>query len=260
MNLILHLGYPKTGTTYLQRRVIRQLSESHAIITPEFENCGVNIRKFMRDVHLGKSSRLNKKGIGDRDLVISLEGFLLESMRRVRAGRFCPASLKISLAGLKLLADDLQAEKVDVVVYFRRQDQLIHSVYAESNAFHFARCERLNSLEKYTSAVVSSNSQLSHPGYLYNFNNFFIDLLEEFSGQDTHARFYENLRDVPLQEIEFWSVLAGRPLINDITFENVRTVDRRRKSTDQSNWVKYFLLVLKDKYFSNIKLSNQASR
>lgn len=256
---ILHLGYPKTGTTFLQRKLFTQAANNYCVITPEFENCGINIKKLKQELQSGSVSRKMHGATPPRPLLFSMEGLLFDAVRRIRDGQFAPEKFSRSLAGLKSLCRDVREENIDIVLYLRRQDELIHSIYAESKTFHFNHIESMNSLGTYVDAILASDSQPEHPGYHYHFSNTLNDIGKVFSGSRIHVRFYENLSENLPSEIEFWSSLTGIKFTEAEGRENSRRMSESRKITDPGS-LRVHAVSWKNKYLPDIKLPNHASR
>ncbi|NVJ91913.1 MAG: hypothetical protein HWE34_09665 [Methylocystaceae bacterium] len=251
---IVHLGYPKTGTTYLQRKLFLQLKDEFKLITPEFENCGINIRRVKYKLQNGIVPKRLKQAILGNSLLISLEGLLFDPMRNVSKGDFSPMSFVKALEALYELGEEYNPNDVAVVLYLRRQDSLIHSLYAESKIFHFDRCEKLNTFEKYVESVLLEDSFSTDPGYYYNFNHTLSEILERFSESQLHVRFFEDLeRDIE-KETAFWSGLCDYNFEVVYGKENARSVDASTKNTDAPNFVRYHLIGLKNNFFPGMKL------
>ncbi|MAE46382.1 MAG: hypothetical protein CMJ86_05755 [Planctomycetes bacterium] len=256
---IFHLGYPKTGTTYLQRNIFTQLATKFSLITPEFENVGVNIKKFRRAIQSGVIPRSTRRKLAGRPLFLSLEGLLFDSMRLWRNGSFAPMNLHSALSGLRGLVPEASAEDIAVVLYLRRQDELLHSLFAESLTFHFAPVKTLNSLDKYAQAVMEGNSQPELPGYYYTFGNTLEAVRDAFGASQVHVRYYEDLRTCPEDEVAFWSKTCGQPLRWTPGSDNTRRVDASTKKADAES-LRFTLLRMKERLAPNIKLPNRLSR
>jgi len=257
---IIHLGYPKTGTTYLQRKIFTQLIDNYVVITPEFENCGVNIRRLKYLIQSGRLPKKIKPAIAGKDVIISLEGLLFDPMRNVRNDFSLPLSWPNALQGLRLLCADRLEEEIELVIYLRRQDELLHSLYAESKTYHFNQSDRLNTIEKYIESVLSEDALPSDPGYYYDFNNTINEVRDIFPNNTLHVRFFEDLEHKPDEEIKFWSELCGHPLKRVEGRENSRQKGDGIKLADSSNQLRYILLKLKKRYCPGLKLPNKLSR
>jgi len=256
---ILHLGYPKTGTTYLQRKIFSQLIDSFIVITPESENCKVNIKRLMYAIHGGTVPEKTRNKFAGHNVLLSLEGLLLESMRNIRNGRFAPMSWLLALEGLQSFASDIANEDFSIVLYLRQQDELLHSLYAESKTFHFSQCTELDTLEKYVNAVIAEDQISDSPGYHYDFNNTVDEIKKSFPNNNLHIRFFEDLERNPEEEIAFWSELCGQPLHLVTGKENARRMGNDEKLADQNNWFRFTLLRFKNKYLPALKLPSKLS-
>jgi hypothetical protein len=254
--IIFHLGYPKTGTTYLQRRVFSQLADGFAVVTPEFQNCGINIRRFKREVQRGAvPERLRQSFLG-KDVLISMEGLLLDPIRDVRSVRAAGSDFRSALAGLRSLLADSVGVLPTIVIYLRAQDELIHSLYAESKAFQFDRVPELDTFPKYVEAVLAEARDPRDAGFFYDFNNTLAQIREVFPDCEPQIRFYEDLEMLPHAEVAFWSRIAGRSLVYVDARDNTRRGEANGRTTDPRNRFRFALIGLKDRLLPNLKLPN----
>ena len=259
MKSILHLGYPKTGTTFLQRKLFPQLSQTHAVITPEFENCGVNIKSLKQKIQSGAPHGTSSAAIRERPFLFSMEGLLFDAIRGEDHGKFAPRSFMQALAGLKAFCEANEARDVEIVLYVRRQDELIHSLYAESKTFYFNQIPQMQSLPEYVDTVLQSDQTPEEPGYYYHFTNTVKDVRQVFPDNAIHIRFYEVLSDDLASEVEFWSKLTGATFEAIEGRENSRRVDEHSKSTDPES-LRTHAVRLKNRYLPGMKLPNRASQ
>lgn len=256
---ILHLGYPKTGTTYLQNRVLRQAADTMNLVTPTSENCGINIKSFKQEIERGEVRAETRARVMGRPALISIEGFLFDAMRFVEGDRFAPTDFARALAGLRSLCADLRPEDIAIVLYVRRQEDLVHSLYAESYTYQFSFVPALDSFEKYVDAVLGDAASPLHPGYYYDFRNTLAQIRQVFPEASVHLRFYEGLVGDPGGEIAFWSGLTGIALEHDQTRENVRAVNPGVKIADRSG-LRVLAVRLKTRFLPGLKLPNALSQ
>ena len=259
MKSILHLGYPKTGTTFLQRKLFPQLSLTHAVITPEFENCGVNIKSLKQKIQTGAPHKACSPAISKRPLLFSMEGLLFDAIRGENGGKFVPKSFIQALSGLKAFCVSNEARHIEIVLCVRRQDELIHSLFAESKTFYFNQIPQMHSLLEYVDAVLQSDHTPKQPGYYYHFTNAVKDVRQAFPDSPIHIRFYEALSDDLASEVEFWSKLTGASFQAVEGRENSRRVDEHSKSTDPES-LRTHAVRLKNRYLPGMKLPNRASQ
>lgn len=256
---ILHIGYPKTGTTYLQRKIFPQIVDNFIVITPEFENCNVNIKRLKHSIQSGMIPQKTRQKLAGHDVLLSIEGLLFDAMRYVEDGRFAPKSWPQALKGLRSLTDGIDQRDVAIVLYLRRQEDLLHSLYAESKTFHFNQIAELNTLEKYVDVVIAGGESPEEPGYYYNYLNIINEINDAFPTSVLHIRFYEDLDRNAEDEIEFWSKICERPLRLITGKENARRLGDDEKWADEDN-IRFRLLRIKQKYFPDLKLPNILSR
>ena len=256
---IIHLGYPKTGTTYLQEKIFPQAAEQWSIITPIFQNCNVNPKRFKSEVMSGEVSSDTRRKASIKPLLVSMEGFLFDAMRFVVGRQFCPTDFSVALRGLKSLCLDVQLSDIAFVICIRRQDQLIHSLYAESYTHQLRYVSELDTFDKYVSAVLSGDREPFGAGYYYSFGNALAAIRKCFPECEVHIRFYDDLVERPETEVEFWRELARFNFCYEKTRVNVRTKTSNVKVTDKSG-LRSLAVRFKTRYFPGWKLPSSWSR
>jgi hypothetical protein len=150
-----HLGYPKTGTTTLQRQVFHKLAEARVIRYPGMFGCpagGIGEQFFnalTELIYLPDSelelrldpirrmlTQIDEANSDDQPLVISNEHFVLSQWSTTEKGRKVFARKTACF-----LAKVFAGYKVDFLICFRRQDALLRSMYLE----HASRSYHVNS-------------------------------------------------------------------------------------------------------------------
>ena len=257
--IVLHLGYPKTGTTYLQRQIFSQAVASHTVVTPTFDNCDLNIARFMHEIETAQLSDKTRLTVTGKPLILSLEGFLFEAMRFVVDNKFVPRSFPRALEGLQQLCSHTSPAEIDIVIYLRRQDELAHSLYAESYTYQLRFAPDLDTIEKYVDQITSEPSTATHPGWYYDFSRTLDEIRSVFPQSNLHVRFYEDLAHSPEQELAFWSGLTGVHFAYAGTRENVRSSASNSKIADQPN-LRVLAVRLKTRFLPNLKLPRAFSK
>tara|TARA_B100000963_G_scaffold302596_1_gene275575 strand:- start:17272 stop:18228 length:957 start_codon:yes stop_codon:yes gene_type:complete len=251
---ILHLGYPKTGTTFLQRQVLRKLDDKFSIITPEYNNLKLKRSKLKSQILSGFVSKEYKRQIDKKDLILSQEGIILESMRGFKDGIFSPSCFRTSLQGLRSLCDNFDPKNIEIILYIRRQDELMHSLYAESKTHFFDFSNDIHSLEDYIDSALKNFDKYGSTGYLYNYNNILFEIRKIFKDCLIHVRFYENLASSKIEQ-DFWSDLLGNKLDFPNKKENQRMLKDGSKEADAYS-IQVPLVQFKNKFFPNLKFPN----
>lgn len=259
MTAILHLGYPKTGTTFLQRKLFPQLAQTHTVVTPEFENCRINIKLLKQEIQNGAVHSKMSPEACSRPILFSMEGLLFDAMRGESSGRYAPRNFASGLIGLKSLCPDVLEKDIAIVLYLRRQDELIHSLFAESKTFFFNHISSMRTLEAYVATVLACDSRPEDPGYYYHYSNTLQEIKKVFPESRIHVRFYERLSDALPTEILFWQQLTGFQFDGIEGRENGRRLDGNRKIADPKS-LRVPVVRWKNKYLPTIKLPNKASR
>lgn len=136
--LVLHIGLPKTGTTFLQRQIFAEIGDPvflHRKRSPEAEalcrdlrryvKAGALVAPFLRHRVRRRLDAMARTGgvprflVSDENIALSASGFW--------QGRG-PAPRRVAAR----IAELLPGERVRVVIGIRRQDQWLASRYAES--------------------------------------------------------------------------------------------------------------------------------
>lgn len=256
---ILHLGYPKTGTTYLQDKIFLQAADDMAIVTPTFENCGINIKRLKQEIANGHVACETRRKVTSRPVLLSIEGFVFDALRFVVGNKFCPTDFPLALKGLKSLCASLAPEDISIVLSVRRQDHLIHSLYAESYTYQLQWVPELNTIAKYVDAIIAPCEAALDPGYYYDFNRVLTEIRGQFPDSPIHIRSYENLARDPEREVAFWSELVGFDFKHITSRSNVRSAAPDAKVADRSG-LRVHAVRLKTRLFPDLKLPNVLSR
>jgi hypothetical protein len=253
---IFHLGYPKTGTTYLQRKLFTQLAGTYAVITPEFENLGVTIQKLKSQIQSNTLPADLRGKIGDRPLLFSIEGLLFDPIQQFAQPETRRARFDTALQGLRRLAADAPETEIAIVLYLRAQAELVHSLYAESKTYHFDPVPGLDTLDGFARAVMTPAQGPTDAGWYFDFANTLREIRAVFPHAALHLRFYENLSEAPEAEVAFWSELTGQPLQHVQGRDNARARADGAKTADP-NSLHVHIVRLKKRFLPGLKLPNR---
>lgn len=141
--LVLHIGLPKTGTTFLQHRVFAASTELqfvHRTLAPQRAELCFALRRlarsiplllpFRREQALSQLEAINPED--PRPLLVSDENICMDVRSFWRGGRPDPIELADRLARLAQAVAD-RFDPVRVLIGVRGQDQWLASRYAESS-------------------------------------------------------------------------------------------------------------------------------
>ena len=225
--LILHIGYPKTATTAFQKHIFSQLPKSDwEVVSPE-ERKSVIASSDLKKILQGDEGPFNPKiAQSKKDWLVSIEGILFDSIRELKNGtEFQPKCWERTLLALQSFSLENGFNDISVVVWLRRQDELLHSVYAESYSYFFRRQKEFNSLEKYVSKVIGAANKKDPIAYAYHFQNILSTLFDTFGRESVNVFFYENLELDPDAELRKLSAIVGFNFRNELKKTNVRRVE-----------------------------------
>ncbi|MFQ8432716.1 hypothetical protein [Amaricoccus sp. W119] len=142
--VVLHIGLPKTGTTFLQHQVFARAPElafAHRRVTPEHERLCFDLRRYARFPALAAPFLRHRTASGLRaaaprdpgTLLVSDENIGLDAHSLWRERGPSPESLAARLVPLAEAVAPLG--QLRVLIGIRRQDQWLASRYAESSRY-----------------------------------------------------------------------------------------------------------------------------
>lgn len=163
----LHVGYPKTGSTFLQSVVFPSISnEENFYIGKRFDSSGKRIKDEWDDLFI---DLLYKDNVSDSDIdrlstkidqlfndntkkvIASYEGFLFSSPLSNS-----PTYISLNLARLKKLILSLQARDVitKLLIIERKLPDLIYSNYVEHYKWCFSSHKKTRTFDNYVSTMI----------------------------------------------------------------------------------------------------------
>lgn len=272
--LIIQLGFPKTGTSYLQKNIFPKLDgvnfigrwdntyTKEALGLKEFvtfllfmpEDAFLNRLSRMEDVLL-KINKIHFGETGDREpsLLLSDEALIFRTIDPISIrwhGKFS-ASIDRLLRRLKIFAEYCGFD-LKLILTLRHQSDLIHSLYCE-RYYIYRKMSDINTFPKYLSTVLNSKF------YDYGMSNFQYDFLinkiKSYFNEDSLLILkYEHMKSDPFQFykklVDFISCNNNvRELLPDqkTESENKRKIDYNKKVAN--------LGYHQPKIFNNLNLS-----
>jgi len=249
--LFLHIGYPKTGTTALQKHFFPDLRKCGFYYAGYDEQDSRQIAgEFGRLVHHPQANSSTPRQLPQTSL-ISCEGIIFDCFRYLDAtGNFSPLPVT-GLAEKSLsAARSFGADNIYIIIVLRRQGELSHSLYAQSFAHYFRHAPDLGSYAEYAKKIIDGDHIAGPYDFLSVVRNFY-----EVYGQDhVLVLFYE---DLVTDQSDFLGQLAkftGCDLPTRIPAENVRRISNGSRITQPTSLFDE-LSFLKRKLLPNINLS-----
>jgi hypothetical protein len=260
INLTLHLGYPKTGTTSLQNSFFRSLKD-HIYLGKVGEQNFSEIlpkrfRQVLRDIPVLDNNRFRKKHKKNEITAIlcKKKWYILSDENLIYA---CLRPHGVKLGGTEFL-DNMISNlhyyfprdhyNLQIVLVDRIQSDLVESLYAQSYENFYRLDKRLDTLRKFTDYLVDVNS-LYGPILDYAFVD--RSLKNGLNGVNIKWFSYEDLKSNPEEFYEnFAKYLDAQSYSNENLFFNKRLTSGRGKKS-RSLSVYSLLKRIKIKIFPN---------
>ena len=253
--LILHIGYPKTATTALQKSIFSQLQgDAWEVISPE-QRDGVISNLEMKRVLQGDLPALQEQvRSSTKNWFISIEGLVFDCIRDMCDGRrFRPRSWELTLKAIDEFYRANGFDDIRILVWLRAQDELLHSVYAQSFTNFFSNISDFDSVSKYIKRILTASSSRDPLVFAYHFSNILVPIIDLYGRNRLNVMFYEEIEANAGREIEKLGSLIGFHFENRLERTNVRRLGEDIKMTRPSTlWD--ILLGVKKRYLGWLKL------
>jgi len=226
MNIVFHIGYPKTATTWLQERYFPNVANYHYIPLNNANRIFLNSDFFLFDA---QDVRKNLMAISNSNLLVSSEFFTTAINFGWHYGYFS--------AGI---ANKIHATfpEAHIVVFLRRQQSLICSAYQQyiKNGGTFGFKRWLHSGDVFCMEHLLFDKLISYYDGLFGKSNVHVYLFEEF--RENQAEFLRKMNEelgfeVDLEKISFAKVNRGIrrgifPLLRMVNHFYKKPVGRKR--------------------------------
>ena len=231
-SLFLHIGYPKTGATALQRNIFPWLREYGFFYAGYNEQQNRDAAaEFCERVHADQRQEQPALRL-DRNALISCEGVIADCLKYFDAGgRFRPRPVDGLAERVMNAAQSYEAGDVRVIIVLRRQGELSHSMYAQSYTHYFSKIPGLRSYPEYVQRLMQGGSIAA----AYDYATVIADFLGTFGRDRVLVLFYEDLVNDQQEFLAQLSDFTGCSLPDTLPFENVRLVDDKSRSTQTAS-------------------------
>ncbi len=265
--LYLHIGYPKTGTTTVQKHFFPKIEEIQYLGKFDNEN-----KLFSFDVKIIDDLIFKTEGkIGlepnmkefcqyteSPKICISEESFTSNSLRTsiIKSDNICPPQEQIA-KNLRIFFNDERFD-VKILCTIRKQDEMITSQYAQSYVHYYSRFKETSSFKKFLDLYLNDKN-FKHT-YVKTLDYYHvIGIYEEQFGKDNiKILVFEELQNNPRQ---FYEKLCDYLGVNRDKYykiairkvENKRSADQKYKKT---RYISVFdkLFMVKNKYLPFVKV------
>jgi hypothetical protein len=258
--IFIHVGYPKTGTTTLQKHFFPKIEEIQYLGKRYrgkepflFEQSVINTLIFNKfdTIHFDAIQAVFDEVIYGNCSILSEESILFNSLRTSRIGYSDITPLPSEIA--KNFREAFHEEKFDVNIIFsiRKQDEMVTSLYAQSYTHYYAKYKAYDTFEKFLSLFLN---QQTHPfRYALDYNAVIGEFQALFGKKNIHVMVFEKLQKKPEQFYQNLCQILG---VDFDKYSNVLSAKQEnRRSTDVSYKktrpmsLYHFLLAMKRKYF-----------
>lgn len=203
---ILHVGYPKTASTSLQKLWFPRLSDCgyyYRYIAEVADNAPTNPVRQFKEYSRGERLEPASEIIENDRVLLSSEGIISDCIRQKdRSEKFSPRPIMDVVDQCRHAAIMHGATEPKVIVCLREQLNLMHSFYAQAYAHWFSRFKHLNTFDRYIEWVLSNDSYAQ----VYEFDLVVKKFFEVFGEENVLVHFYENL----CQDSRSFGVELGR--------------------------------------------------
>lgn len=214
--LIIHLGFPKTGTSYLQKNIFTRLDGVNFLgrLDNSYSNGALGLKNFvsfllfmpedaflnrlpqMEEVLLNNQLHLEKNGNGITNILLSDEALIFRTIDPFGIrwhGKFSGCIDRL-LRRLKIFAD-YSGFDLKLILTLRHQADLIHSLYCE-RYYVYRKMSDIDTFSKYLSTGL--NSKFYDYGISNLQYNLLIDKIQGFFHKENLLILkYEHMKNDP---------------------------------------------------------------
>lgn len=204
MRLIYHLGYPRTGTTLLQKNIFRYHSDIN-YLGPKSYDPNYKVKIDQKKIDELESFFQNNKNINYKDLSskIDINVFSNEKVNIFSSEKYLYYKNYEKYDGLIALKNFLKVHfnlKFGVIYSIRNQYELIESIYHHTYGYlkTFLKCKNIEELiSKIESQSFNKNDNIFHFLNAYNFNYTYEHIKNKFHDANIKILNFKSLNDNP---------------------------------------------------------------
>lgn len=231
LEIILHLGYPKTGTTSLQKHVFPNLEgiiylgkyyhEDSDQAFYFFQGKKINSFSVLLKVLKNSEGLKGKFLISNEDIVYNLlrENILSINTSKEKVFEFYSYIKNIT-----------QCTNLGIILGIRDQAELIHSIYAQSYYAYFGSIKEVNTYSKFVPIF------LKNKGWILNYSDFISEIpcsnLKVYNFKDFNTDEFSTIRET----LHHFGIKLNSKLFK-IKIENQRKIKKGIKKTQSLNFV-----------------------
>ena len=269
-NIFIHIGYPKTGTTFLQEKVFPTFSNvkyigksnsiNHAIYSKLYEYVF-----FRKDIYFNDLVKYFKK-VQEKNLLISEEDFIFNSLRFSQHSD--SIHYLVSLKRILNIFNELDIS-VKIIVTKRSLVELLKSVYSQSYTNFYSLSKDTNNFNDFINRLLVTNETNSNwRNFLDAINNdkLIEDLKELIPAENIIVNNYIDFKENPQNFInsffgKHYIFKKNKLDITNIDFNNKTNTRSNKNSKDyktNDNLLFNKLLNIKNVLFPNLKIKSKS--
>lgn len=249
--IYVHIGYPKTGTTTLQKDFFPYISEIEYLGINENDRYSSKLSKEVIDFilfgfgDLSKAADTLKPIIENKEkLILSHEEITYLALKKTMIkGSYQVIPFEDIAIRIKQLFNKLKIE-IKILITIRKQEDIITSLYAQSYTHHYSLQSETKNFKRFLKLFLSNSA---HPfKEVLNYDNLINVYSDIFGFTNLHVLIYEELVSSPEK---FYKNLCGILDISSIKYSSIAIGKIRNKRTNEAKGYKN---VKADSYFDKL--------
>lgn len=262
--IYIHIGYPKTGTTTLQKHFFPYIKEIKYIGKHinrdayfDFSSNIVNdlIFKNEHDIDFLKIKKEISNFMTKDKILLSEEDFLFECLRPPMLKNINMQPKPMEIAEKLRNIFDKEHYDVTIIMTIRKQNEMLTSLYAQAYVFNYSKYEKYNSFYKFFNIFLEGSDDFVPA---LDYLKVITDYESIFGKNNIKILTYEELKKSPFT---FYSKLSNALEIDIFKYADVAINKIENRRITKSGYKKiykknmlHYVGSIKRKYFPNLSI------